>query len=215
MAPPSVIGGGNSVLVGVLRVAKKWSIEMGFSLSYPAVGAICAALIAGLISFVVTVLAKDQKVSEFRQAWIDALRNDAAELVSHLAISALVLKVKKISIEKDQEIANFEIAGYKEFVVVKGCILRIRLRLNPEEHKQLLKVLQKLDFGEGGAIEHAESVLNEFTTEVQKVLKFEWGRVKKGELSIRCVRWGGLVLFVSVFAFSIYHFWPTLSVSAS
>lgn len=188
---------------------------MGFSLSYPAVGAICAALIAGLISFVVTVLAKDQKVSEFRQAWIDALRNDAAELVSHLAISALVLKVKKNSVEKVQEVANFEIAGYKEFVVVKGCILRIRLRLNPEEHKQLLKVLQKLDSGESGAIEHAESVLNEFTTEVQKVLKFEWGRVKKGELSIRCVRWGGLVLFVSVFAFSIYHFWPTLSVSAS
>ena len=50
------------------------------SLSYPAVGTICAALIAGLISFVVTVLAKDQKISEFRQAWIDALRSDAAEL---------------------------------------------------------------------------------------------------------------------------------------
>ena len=188
---------------------------MDFSLSNPAVGAICAALIAGLISFVVTVLAKDQKVSEFRQAWIDALRSDAAELVSHLAISALALKGKRILAEQGKAVADFEIAGYKEFVVVKGCILRIRLRLNPKEHKRLLAVLQKLDFGEGGTIEHAESVLNEFTTEVQKVLKFEWDRVKKGELSIRCVRWGGLVLFVSVIAFSIYHFWPTLSAGAS
>ena len=188
---------------------------MDFSLSNPAVGAICAALIAGLISFVVTVLAKDQKVSEFRQAWIDALRSDAAELVSHLAISALALKGKRILAEQGQVIADFEIAGYKEFVVVKGCILRIRLRLNPKEHKQLLAVLQRLDFGEDDTIEHAESVLTEFTTEVQKVLKFEWGRVKKGELSIRCVRWGSLVLFVSAFVFSIYHYWPTLSVGIS
>lgn len=187
---------------------------MDFSLSYPAVGAISAALIAGLISFVVTVLAKDQKVSEFRQAWIDALRNDAAELVSHLAISALALKGQRILAQQGQVITGVEVAGYKEFVVVKGCVLRIRLRLNPKEHKQLLSALQKLDLGESGTIEHAESVLNEFTTEVQKVLKSEWERVKQGELSIRCVRWGGLVLFVSVFAFSIYHFWPTLSLSA-
>ncbi|MCY7264341.1 hypothetical protein [Pseudomonas protegens] len=187
---------------------------MEFSLNYPAVGAICAALIAGLISFVVTVLAKDQKVSEFRQAWIDALRNDAAELVSHLAISALILKGQRILAQQGEVITGVEVAGYKEFVVVKGCVLRIRLRLNPKEHQQLLSVLNKLDIGEGGTIEHAESVLNEFTTEVQKVLKSEWGRVKKGELSIRCVRWGSLVLFCSVFAFSIYHFWPTLSSGA-
>lgn len=187
---------------------------MDFSFNYPAVGAICAALIAGLISFVVTVLAKDQKVSEFRQAWIDALRNDAAELVSHLAISSLVLRGQRVLAEQGQVITGVELAGYKEFVVVKGCILRIRLRLNPKEHKPLLSVLQKLDLGEGGKIEHAEDVLNEFITEVQKILKSEWGRVKKGELSIRCVRWGGLLVFVSVFALLICHFWPTLSSGA-
>ncbi|WP_210713309.1 hypothetical protein [Pseudomonas sp. MWU349] len=187
---------------------------MELSLSYPAVGAICAALIAGLISFVVTVLAKDQKVSEFRQAWIDAVRNDAAELVSHLAISALTLKGQRILAQQGKVITDVEVAGYKEFVAVKGCVLRIRLRLNPSEHKSLLSALQKLDLGEGGTIEHAEAVLNEFTAEVQKVLKSEWERVKKGERSIRFVRWASLVTFASVMAFSIYRFWPILVSSA-
>ena len=36
--------------------------------AYPAIGAVTAAIIAGGISFVVTVLAKEQKISEFRQA---------------------------------------------------------------------------------------------------------------------------------------------------
>lgn len=181
------------------------------SLSSPAVGTICAALIAGLISFVVTVLAKDQKISEFRQAWIDALRSDVAELVSHLTISSLVLKAEKIAKKEGIQLPEFEVAGYKEFVAVKACVVRIRLRLNPVEHKELLSALHEMDIGEGGKVEHSDAVLNTLVTEAQKVLKAEWGRVKKGELSIRCVRWGGLAVFVTVFAFSIYHFWPIFS----
>ena len=209
-----MIGGGILVLVEVLRITKIWSVEVDFSLSYPAVGAICAALIAGLISFVVTVLAKDQKVSEFRQAWIDALRSDAAELVSHLAISSLVLKAERQAKNQGVQLAGFEMAGYKEFVSAKACIVRIRLRLNTVEHAALLSALYEVDLAEGGRVEHADVVLNTLVTETQKVLKTEWTRVKKGELSIRCVRWGGLIVFLSVFAFSIYHFWPTLSLGA-
>ena len=183
------------------------------SLSYPAVGTICAALIAGLISFVVTVLAKDQKISEFRQAWIDALRSDAAELVSHLAISSLVLKAGRLADEKGVRFPEFEVAGYKEFVAVKACVVRIRLRLNAVEHTALLRALHEVDLADGGKVEHSDVVLNTLVTETQKVLKAEWSRVKKGELSIRCVRWGGLIVFISVFAFSIFHFWPEIQSS--
>ena len=49
-----------------------------------AVGAIGAALIAGVVSLLGLVISKEQKVSEFRQAWIDALRSDVASLISHV-----------------------------------------------------------------------------------------------------------------------------------
>ena len=47
-----------------------------------AVGSIIAAAIAGLVVFVSTVLTKEQKTSEFRQAWIDELRKDISQFIS-------------------------------------------------------------------------------------------------------------------------------------
>jgi hypothetical protein len=46
------------------------------------IGPVIAAIITGAIAFLASVLSKEQKTSEFRQAWIDALRNDLAELTS-------------------------------------------------------------------------------------------------------------------------------------
>jgi hypothetical protein len=51
------------------------------------IGAIVAALVAGLFSFFNLVLSKEQKLSELRQDWIDGLRNDLAEHIA--AIQAI------------------------------------------------------------------------------------------------------------------------------
>jgi hypothetical protein len=48
-----------------------------------AIGAIAAALIAGLLTFLGLIVAKENKTSEFRQAWIDSLRLDFAKLISN------------------------------------------------------------------------------------------------------------------------------------
>ncbi|HKE96605.1 MAG TPA: hypothetical protein VKB34_20010, partial [Povalibacter sp.] len=44
--------------------------------SIVAIATVVASLIAGVFSFVNLTLNKEQKTSEFRQAWIDALRAD-------------------------------------------------------------------------------------------------------------------------------------------
>jgi hypothetical protein len=54
-----------------------------FGLPDQAVGAVAAALIAGLISLLGLIISKEQKVSDFRQAWIDALRSDIAAVITH------------------------------------------------------------------------------------------------------------------------------------
>jgi hypothetical protein len=48
---------------------------------YGAIATTVAAIIAGTIAFLSTILAKEQKTSEFRQNWIDALREDIADFV--------------------------------------------------------------------------------------------------------------------------------------
>lgn len=46
-----------------------------------AIGAIAAASIAGLLAFLSLIIAKENKTSEFRQAWIDSLRLDLSKLI--------------------------------------------------------------------------------------------------------------------------------------
>ena len=48
-----------------------------------AIGAIAAALIAGLISLLGLIISKEQKTSEFRQAWIDGLRSELSLVIAH------------------------------------------------------------------------------------------------------------------------------------
>src|ERR1039458_8879231 len=48
----------------------------------PQIVTIVVALIAGAFSLIAITLSKEQKVSEFRQAWIDGLRADLAAFLS-------------------------------------------------------------------------------------------------------------------------------------
>jgi hypothetical protein len=48
-----------------------------------AIGAIAAALIAGLIFLLSLVISKEQKISDFRQEWINSLRSEIAALIAH------------------------------------------------------------------------------------------------------------------------------------
>ncbi|UNK68332.1 hypothetical protein MNO08_09665 [Pseudomonas simiae] len=149
------------------------------SLSYPAVGTICAALIAGFISFVVTVLAKDQKTSEFRQAWIDGLRADVADFAG-LARSMLAVVNAKKNLGED---ANSYVLGrHDDFTKIYSLITRIRLRLNPDEHGEMLEFLEAL-FTENPTISPTEmsDTVKGVVTCSQKILKSEWKRVKRGE----------------------------------
>ena len=46
------------------------------------IATVVAALITALIAYINLTLSKEQKTSEFRQAWIDGLRNDLAAFFS-------------------------------------------------------------------------------------------------------------------------------------
>jgi hypothetical protein len=65
------------------------------------VGAIIAASITGTVSFINLITSKDQKTSEFRQEWINSLRDDIAEFLAHVVTVFDMLSAKSKLIESE------------------------------------------------------------------------------------------------------------------
>ena len=164
-----------------------------------AVATVVAALIAGLIAFVNLTLNKEKKTSEFRQEWIDGLREDLATFLSAARACARAFAAKTALGENyakvafplsDEQVGELRLSAAQTFY-------RIKLRLNPDEleHVELLRLLTR-------AIEEQnKQQLEQSTTDVEilaaidrasdyarPVLKTEWKRVKSGELPFRLVR---------------------------
>ncbi len=66
-------------------------------------------------------------------------------------------------------------------------------------------ILERLESGDDGA-EETQRLINEFVTKVQPVLKEEWRRVKRGELSYRVLKWGSVIAVLIAIAFSVGYF---------
>lgn len=117
-----------------------------------AIGAIVAALIAGLVSLLGLVISKEQKTSEFRQAGIDALRTELSAVIAHT--NAIY----------GANTANFgtltDLWGdvRDNYVGLNEATASIRLRLNPKEpHAQaVLARIEELEayLAPGQSIHH-------------------------------------------------------------
>lgn len=123
----------------------------------PMIGTISAAIIVGITTFVVSVLSKEQKTSEFRQAWIDGLRNDISEFTgrSSSIVFAIVSRMK-LNPSKE-EIKQYVFEKEVDVIILNSLLDRIKLRLNPKEHERLI-----------GFLEDAESTLSKYEDEFEK-----------------------------------------------
>jgi hypothetical protein len=163
-----------------------------------AVGTVVAALIAGVLSFVNLTLTKEQKTSEFRQAWIDALRDDLAKFLSASRACARAIEARAALGERyltdPFRFGNEKVSELRHEVAV--TYYRVKLRLNPDEveHIELLRLLdQAIDEQNAFFASIAKegdpfAALDRIADFARPVLKTEWDRVKAGELPFRIVR---------------------------
>jgi hypothetical protein len=167
--------------------------------SIAAIATIIAALIAAAISFVNLTLTKEQKTSEFRQAWIDALRQDLATFFATARAFA----------RANQELQHFGAGAqggaplsFTEQMIsdlryqIAETRYRVQLRLNPKEpeHVELLRLMQTAIDKQQSALASPNST-DEVLEAVERsaafstqILKIEWERVKQGELPFRVAR---------------------------
>jgi hypothetical protein len=186
--------------------------------SIAAIATVVAAVIASAISFVNLTLTKEQKTSEFRQAWIDALREDLSTFFASTRAFA----------RATQEARGLTVCGADEapFAMTKQKIgdlryqvaetrYRIQLRLNPKEaeHLELLRLMecaitkqQEVISGRGNT-EDALQAVEAAATYAPQILKLEWERVKEGELPFRLARnWIAPSIFVCLSVFIVLLF---------
>lgn len=145
------------------------------------IGAVGAAVIAGLVSLLGLVIGKEQKVSEFRQAWIDELRKCfVAYLVNINAISDAV-RLKATGKLTDESAL---LSSYKS---LNEASHGITLRINASE-PPAKAVIEAMEDFEALAASNAsltpdkiKKVEKKFVNAAKELLKFEWMRVKRGE----------------------------------
>jgi hypothetical protein len=164
------------------------------------IGAITVAMIAGLVSFVVTILTKEQKTSEFRQSWIDALRQELSDFAAILLSIADTIHLKsELGVtegEIPEQVHTEPLADIKQ---LEGVRVSILLRLNPIEHTELIGLINKAYLYNDSIRsqkENGESLIDSFISESQRVLKKEWRRVKQGELAFWLTKWISLSIFL-------------------
>lgn len=159
--------------------------------SIAAIATVVAALISGALSFVNLTLNKEQKTSEFRQAWIDALREDlAAFFAGSRAFARASEELQALGKGAPLAMTAERISEIR--YQVAETFYRIKLRLNPteDEHKELLRLMQMAiqeQNNKGDTLKTLKAI--ETAAEfVPQILKTEWKRVKEGELAFRVVR---------------------------
>lgn len=163
-----------------------------------AVGPIVAAVVAGSLACIAAILTKENKTSEFRQAWIDALRAEIADAISH---ASTLLATFKVSDEKNVwEDVKESYEGYRRAVAL------IKLRLNPSEDssKKIIALLDDIEHDlsevtKEEGLDHTQlkiKISQNLSDETQPVLKAEWERVKRGERIYRYALGGGVVMMV-------------------
>lgn len=161
-----------------------------------ALGAIFAAIVTSLIAVLGLIISKENKTSEFRQSWIDALRADIAGFIGH--VNAIMGSVR---------IAGRSKGGWDEardnVIELNRCAASIRLRLNPSEprSKVITKHLDEIEasFVRDGDLPEARvnDLEKALINEGQALLKDEWLRVRHGELFFQLTRWAAIAVLVA------------------
>ncbi|MBX5103029.1 hypothetical protein HJB52_14225 [Rhizobium lentis] len=172
------------------------------------IGAVGAAVIAGLVSLLGLIIGKEQKVSEFRQAWIDELRKCLVAYLVNINAVADTVRLKKAGTPLD----NSALLG--SYKLLNEASHGIKLRINSAEApaQALLKSMAEFDrlAGDNASLtpDKIRDVETRFTQAAKELLKFEWNRVKQGE---KIFIWTKRIVSVTtvVMIFIFFYVWAT------
>ncbi|WP_394271015.1 hypothetical protein [Qipengyuania sp.] len=176
-------------------------------------GAIGAALIAAAVSLIGLVLGKEQKTSDFRQEWINKLREEIASYVTN--VSAISDQLNFEFVDKNEKLKYLS----PFYVSINSAANSIKLRLNPDEveAKAVLNVMNEIENAslsdDNLASEKVRSLEDKLILHSQKLLKRESSRVKSGEIAFRIAKYSALGLTIMLAGSLVYLGFATNAVT--
>ncbi len=169
----------------------------------PPLAALLVGSIAGLVAAMSAIIGKENKISEFRQAWIDAQRNDLATLLAEAAAFIGEADIAK----KIERLAMFDAAQ-----------ARTELRENPDKEewtkvRALVSELRAQMLAIPVDKERAYALRVQILDASRPPLKANWTIVKQGEPWFRRFKnlIGVTVFAAVVFILTITLEWAALS----
>lgn len=168
-------------------------------------GTLFAASMAGIFSLFTLINNKEQKVSEFRQSWIDGLRNEVTTIVASLYYISYYYSTR--TQQKPADADDIQ-ESHKEYV--KSCT-SILTRINAQDPDDALREKNQAFLDSLNNIQNtfntnnyaeAAALSKNLIDDSKPLLKAEWERVKAGEKSYRRTKWMavGLSLFGIILA---------------
>lgn len=166
-----------------------------------------AALLGGAIAALTLIVNKENKISEFRQAWIDCLREDLTNFLSASRTCTRAIQESKYA-QREQfqnPMPIDEATTAKLRHQVAECSYRIKLRLNQikKPHIELESLMTESTTlvseyfsGTSDDVDKVLSGIEIAAKQAREVLKTEWERVKKGEFAYRVAKWIAVSLFL-------------------
>jgi hypothetical protein len=187
--------------------------------SIVAMATVTASLIAATISFVNLTLTKELKTSEFRQEWINDLRDElsvffacarafsrATEEQYYFGESSSEENVFKISTDKISEIRYQVGEAYSKII--------LQLNYKEQDHEELVRMMKIVISKQNEALskksDSTETIkaISIATDYSRTLIKKEWDRVKAGEPAYRNARnaaiAGIITLCLAIIVFIVY-----------
>lgn len=166
------------------------------------ISSLIVAVIGAAAAGLGLVISKENKISEFRQAWIDGLRKDLSELMTYYC---------QLDGSLIEDVNNREIV---DRINLSASNIKLRLSSNnPTKHeKALLALINREILSSLPELPHAVFRKRYFSYS-SMILKSEWNRVKKGEMKYNiCSYISAAVLLISLGAFTVYtyHHWKII-----
>jgi hypothetical protein len=157
---------------------------------------ILVAFVAGAFSLLNLTVSKENKISDFRQAWIDALRDDIATFVAQS--QWIYTQVGEHVYGNNPDYANYLASVKDTMMAMNQASTRVKLRLREEERnpKALMEGMKKLqDYLERPPTSRdaLSEAFRDSSREVEiyaaLILREEWSVVKTGEKGYRIAKW--------------------------
>lgn len=165
-----------------------------------------AALVAGFFAFMNLIASKENKVSEFRQEWVNSLRNSISCYISSLTyLSTLYSHYAKASEPKKSKL---DMARDVEDVYAKAnesyndIIFRVNENEKNKKAKEInssfLTALQETrQFYNQNEFPEARKACDPLREATKPLLKLEWVRVKRGELNYRISKYFSILVLLT------------------